>query len=252
MKATAKLLLALALTSSAFGASLTLDVNSYSNGGNGGSYSATITSGPATNASYNSLAKLTSTSFETFCLEPTEYFSPGSSFEYTINSYADAGANEASGRNSTPGDQLSKGTTWLYSQFAQGLLSSATYASGTRKSNNELLQRAFWYLEDDYTGYADATTAYNNNVYLKLIADTFLVGASTTANLAATLTAARDDAANGAYGVWALNITTGTVKNQSQLYYNVTSVPETGATAGMLGLALVTFAALRRRFVNAR
>jgi hypothetical protein len=239
-----------ALGTLAFGDSLKLSTSSYSNGSNGGAYTAMVLSGPANNSSYNALAVLSPGTFETFCLEPTEYFSPGSTYDYTIGSFADGGANEAAGRNSTFGDQLSLGTSWLYSQFATGSLSSATYNSATRQSSYLALQRAFWYLEDDYTAYGSEAGALANNAYLSLVASHF----------SGSLAAAQADAANGANGVWALNITTvsgqNVIKNQSQLYFNVTpttnKVPEQGATFALMGLAVLGLAAVRRKFVSAK
>jgi len=250
MKTTTKLLSLLAaavLASSAFGDSLTLSTSSISNGSNGGSYTATILNGPASNASYSPLAALGANSFETFCLEPTEYFTPGGTYNYTINSFADGGANEAASRNIGPGDQLSKGTTWLYSQLAQGILTGFNYGAG-RKDSNLLLQRAFWYLEDDYS-YTLAQALANPFIAL---------AAKHVANVAvadsASIGLARGNAANGENGVWALNLTSGTrtiTKHQSQLYFEKVSVPEGGLTVVLLGASLLGLAIFRRRTVRA-
>jgi hypothetical protein len=48
------------------------------------------------------------------------------------------------------GDILSKGTAWLYSQFAQELLIGYNFSGATaqRKTSAGLLQNAIWALED--------------------------------------------------------------------------------------------------------
>jgi hypothetical protein len=244
-----------ALSSSAFADSLKLSVNPYSNPSNsgtrGGAYTATVLSGPATSSSYNMNASLgiaTATTFQTFCLEPTEFFNAGSTYNYTIAGAAIGGGNEVSSRNIGPGDQLSLGTTWLYSQFAKGVLSASTYATATRQASNLQLQYAFWYLEDDNSsdpgvtpGYSSAWAALSSNVYLTLVANQFGGGVS-------GLAAAQANAVTGAYGVYALNLTTGSTQNQSQLYYH--QVPEGGATIALLGLALIGMAGFRRRFAK--
>src|SRR5262245_27252455 len=113
---------------SAFADQLMIGTSAYSNGGNGGSYTITPGPGPVTNSSYSPLAILSAGTFESFCLEPTEYFSPGSTYEYTVGSAATGGPStgggiEAPSRNVGPGDQLSVGTAYLYSLFATGNLS---------------------------------------------------------------------------------------------------------------------------------
>jgi hypothetical protein len=238
------LLASCALT--AFGDSLRMNTSTSSNGTSGGAYTVTVLSGPASNSSYSPLAILAGSpanSFESFCLEPTEHFSAGSTYDYTIASYAFGGNNEELSRDVGPGDQLSIGTAWLYSQFAQGILSGYNYGTALqRQASNLQLQRAFWYLEDDFSTYN--TTAFAlTNPFLSLVATNF--GGSANA---LTLEAARANASAGQFGVYALNLTSGTVQNQSQLYYH--SVPEQGATLAYVGLALLGLAVVRRRFVG--
>lgn len=222
---------------------LRLYSSTYSNGGNGGAYTADILSGPLNNSSY--VAGLTGVGgfdFETFCMEPTEHFSSGGLYDYTLGGAVLGGSQEKAGRNATPGDQLSLGTTWLYSQYAQGLLNPALYGNNVtdRKAANRQLQLAFWYLEDEYGSlgvYAEESPGAYANEFLGLVIAQF-----------GTLSAGQDDAADGAYGVWAINITQNGYNKQSQLYYS--RVPETGTTVGMLGLALILIAGLRRRFAS--
>ncbi len=243
MNSSIKLLLAFgsvaALATSAFGDSLKLSTNTYSNGSNGGAYTASHFGTSLTTESYSALVA-TATSFETFCLEPTEYFNAGSTYDFTIASFAFGGANEHVSRNIGPGDQLSLGTTWLYSQYAQGLLAGFDYTAAGRKASNLTLQRAFWYLEDDYS-YGDPLT----NTFLSLVSGQF-----------GSVAAAQANAADGAYGVWALNLTSTTggavTQHQSQLYYHVTSVSDETATLALFGAAFTGLMLLRRRFPIAR
>jgi hypothetical protein len=234
---TIALVAATTVASSAFADTLKMTTSSLSNGSNGGSYTVTIINGPASNAAYASVATpFGGNSFESFCLEPTEYFTPGSTYNYTIASYAFGGANEASGRNSTIGDQLSLGATWLYSQYATGVFAIS-------QASNLQFQRAIWYLEDDYTGYSTLAAALANP-FLSLAAAQF-----------GSLSGAQADAEDGAYGVWALNITSGSgnsiVQNQSQLYFAGNRVPDGGLTAALLGMGLLSMAWVKRRFLRA-
>jgi hypothetical protein len=236
MKIKLALLLSAAIASAsvALADTLVLNTNSYSNGGNGGSYTASAFGTSLTTAGYSSLVS-TSTSFETFCLEPTEYFNPGNTYNFTIASYADGGANNAHG--GAMGDPLSLGTTYLYSKFATGLLAGFDYSAGGHQASNLTLQRAIWYLEDDYTAYSTATNALASNIFLTAVAN--LYGGGTTG-----LAAAQANASAGAYGVYALNLTSGTTKNQSQLYFQV---PESSSTLALLGLAMVGLLGFRRK-----
>lgn len=226
---------------------LVLNTNPYSNGSSGGSYTISNFGSGLTTSSYSNKVS-TATSFETFCMEPTEYFSPGSTYAYTLAGYAYGGSNEAASRNIGPGDQLSVGTTYLYSQFAQGILAGYTYTLGTAKKTANLnLQRAFWYLEDDYTFTGTQAMA---NTFLVQVAQLFGGGTITSSNILSKLEYARANAANGSYGVWAVNVTSnnGSTQNQSQLYYH--SIPDAASTVVLLGLALLGLAGIRRKAVK--
>lgn len=224
---------------------LKLTSGTYANGGNGGAYTVTFTgpglSGPIDNSSYSPLAALSTTTFETFCLEPTEFFNSGSVYNYTVAKFAfGGGVDNHESAPAAAGDLLSQGTSWLYTQYATGALGAATYNAATRKAENLLLQKAFWYLEDDLN-----LTSPLLNPYLSLVA----------AQFGGSLETARANAAANAYNVYALNLTSGsgnTLKqHQSQLYYHVPPrVPDVGATAGLLGLGLAILAATRRRLAS--
>jgi hypothetical protein len=160
-------------------------------------------------------------------VEPTEYFVSGSTYNYTIASNVLGGGIEDVSRDIGPGDRLSVGTAWLYSQFATGTLGGFDYSVAGRKNSNFLLQQAFWYLEDDKPAgsvFSNAAISYFGSVSL-----------------------AKANASPGEYGVYALNLTSGInndAHHQSQLYYHV---PEGGSSALMLGLALLGCAAIRRK-----
>ena len=67
--------------------------------------------------------------FQTFCIETSEFFSPGTAYTATINDRAMFGS-AGSG-----GDPISIGTAWLYRQFASGTLSGYDYLYGVWSSN---------------------------------------------------------------------------------------------------------------------
>ena len=129
--------------------------------------------------------------FQTFCIEASEYFTPGTTYNVTI-SY-DIMYN---GGQFPSGSPIALGTAWLYSQFAAGTLIGSgalpydyTYGSGRTTTAGDL-QQAIWYLQGEETslvnGGADGTAFYN----------------AALAALGATI----NDPANGAYGVIALNL----------------------------------------------
>ena len=77
-------------------------------------------------ANYSPLARnaLGLGGFQTFCIETSEYFSPGVTYNATISEHA------MYGRQPTGGDHISIGTAWLYSQFAAGALTGYDYSYG--------------------------------------------------------------------------------------------------------------------------
>jgi len=134
-----------ALASSAVAATLTISTNASSNGNGLGGGSYTISGSGLDTSAYAPISLVGAAgTFESFCLEYTEYFSPGSTYNYTVANAAVAGAGGAVGGQ----DPVSLGTAWLYSQFANGSLSGFDYGSG-RKTSNNFLQLAFWFFEDE-------------------------------------------------------------------------------------------------------
>lgn len=94
--------------------------------------------------------------FLTFCVEDNEYFSPGSTYSYIINSGAVAGG--ISGQDATDPntglsmDNISIGTAWLYSQFRLGNIAVNTTTAA------ENLQVAIWYLEGETSSLTSGAT----------------------------------------------------------------------------------------------
>jgi len=84
-------------------------------------------------------------SFQTFCLEYTEHFNPGTAYEVTISDKA------IKGGVGPQGDPLSIGTAWLYFEFQKGTLASYDYdpAGGDRSKDAGALQTTIWWLEGE-------------------------------------------------------------------------------------------------------
>jgi hypothetical protein len=135
---------------------------------------------------------------------------------------------------------VSLGGAWLYSQFAQGILSGYDYnpdASGgiftSRAQAAYALQNAIWGL--DGTGGEDLNTgATGYSYYIDLAYSMF--GNSDT------------NAADGAYGVQELLLSYNDAPAQPML---VIVTPDGGSTVILLGMALTGIAVLTRRLVRA-
>ena len=215
-------------------ATITLTTNAVSGGNGGGSYTATTNPGLDVSAYAPSSRVGGANTFESFCLEYGEFFNPGTPYNFSISDAATLG----NGGAVAGSDPISRATAWLYSQFGTGSLAGYTYAIGdTRKNDNTLLQLAFWYFEGEIgngPGLLNTTVNSGNNKFVALALD--------SQNLSNPL-----DNANGAFGVKVLNLTTsGGAHKQSQLY--LTNVPDSGATLGLLGLALIGLVSVRRKF----
>ena len=181
--------------------------------------------------------------FETFCLETGEYAASPSYFV--------VGSAAARGGTVSSTDTISKGTAYLYSEFAKGTLTVTGgnyFAAGspTRATEAGLLQQAIWWLEGEGSDISDAT--YASNPYANAVVSMF-----------GSIAGAKGDATAGYLGVYVLNnfttatardawVQTGTFdstkKAQDFLYY---SVPDAGTTLVLLGGALVGLGALRRK-----
>ena len=160
--------------------------------------------------------------FGTFCVETDEFFSPGSTYDVGLSYQAFGG-----GFNSNTGDTLSKGTAFLYSQFARGILSGFTYNNSASATN---LQNMIWWLEDENVPDQSA------NPFAGLLTTQF--GSLANAKLDV-------DSSGSGYGVMVMNLTSdhGRILNQDQLVY----VPDGGLTIALLGMGLLSLSLIRRR-----
>jgi hypothetical protein len=173
-------------------------------------------------------------SFPTFCIEDAEYINPPPSgpYTYTINTGAVEGGAPGNGANAIdpntglPMDNISRGTAWLFNQFAAGTLTldtgSGSYFDTNRLANAGELQTAIWYLEDENGG--------QNNGYVAL-AETAL---------GTDLNGIKADS-NGEFGVVALNL----FDADGNLAQDQLAVPEP-TMAGCFLLGLGALACLQR------
>jgi hypothetical protein len=168
------------------------------------------------------------TSFQTFCIEKTEFING-----YSTTYNAQLNTNAMYGNVGAPGDPVSVGSGWLYRKFARGSLNAYAYSGTTddRKTSAGLLQKAFWWLEGE--------EAFNaGNIYMAAVVNQF----------GSQLAAQADGGA--IFGVFALNLWTGTGpaanRAQDQLYYN--GVADGGTTFLLLSVTLLAVAILARQF----
>lgn len=227
-----KLLLPAALLSvlanSAMGGTIVLSSNTslYTGANGGGEFMAV--SATLSNSAYAPVVNISPNGLQTFCLETSEALTMGQPYFYTVETGARAG---------TTGDgfdEISVGSAWLMTQFAQGTLAGYNYGPG-RTTSATLLQKAFWLLENEpanggYNG------AYDGSAYQALVVGYF-----------GSLAAAQADATASQLGrVRVLNLTqnaNGTGLRQSQLAY----VPDNYTTLLLLGLGVAAIALQRRR-----
>lgn len=199
--------------------------------GNGGEFTVYGFGSSLSNAGYGAQTRdqdpagdpVTAPGFQTFCIEFNE-FTGGDPTYFKVNSAAVEGG--VSGGNPDP---ISKGTAWLYSQFAAGTLAGYDYTvGGAREAAALALQHAIWYLE----GEGGAANAFYD-------AAVAAVGAGNEFA----------DAEVGEYGVYVLN-TYATAdhdiagKRQDFLY----RVPDGGTTVALFGAVLAGLGALKRTY----
>jgi hypothetical protein len=198
---------------------MTLNTNVWSGVSGGGQFIAALDTGET---------------LQTFCLEYYEHFSPGGTYNYNITDEAISGDQNNHGAGALGGDPISKGTAALYKAFRNGTLTD--YFSpdvATQKANADLLQKAFWFLEDEAAW--GGQTAVNNKYLNDLLTD-FGFG---------SLDAAQMNYAGTDVAV--LNLTTlAGGPAQDQLYFRT---PDGASTIALLGAALLALAAFRRRLV---
>jgi hypothetical protein len=207
--------------------------------GNGGEFLAIPNDGPALGISalYTPGAQGSqANSFETFCIQYNEEFSPGSTYNYQIST-----------ASILPIVPVTIGTGYLYNLFATGTLPGYTYTSASQAAD---LQNTLWNLQGTGPG---ASVIADPGTYDALLIAKF--GSLSNAKLA---TFGVYSAAS--YGVYALNLGTtpdgngGTWPNQDQLIYTGggsagggSSVPDGGSSLVLLGGALGGLALLKRK-----
>jgi hypothetical protein len=236
----------------------------------GGAFTAAFDSGSLTDGSYSSLAKAPSpdptTDFETFCLETLVYFSPDTTYNYTVGlslQQTDSNQWDTYGPNTTSNHAdtgLSVGAAYLYQQYATGAL--ATDLSGSAYNNASFsytstasagaLQAAIWDLENENPLNTSVSPTTNLTADLVDLAESKFtssgnVGSTTgldAAQALVTLSGKTDS-----WDVYVLELTNSSGQPvQDQLYYSTTvQVPEGGSTIALLGAALLGLALFYRR-----
>ena len=163
--------------------------------------------------------------FQSFCIEKNEGFSLNTTYDVVLSDYANYGGVGGATNNKDP---LSKGTAWLYSQFASGILSGYNY-TGTesqREASAAALQNTIWWLENEISNLS------NSNIFKQAVLNQF-----------GSFTNAKSDN-NGMFSVMALNLTDfAGGKHQDQLV----ATPEPAA-ALLLGLGFLGLFGMRRKF----
>ena len=160
--------------------------------------------------------------FQTFCLETSEYVSIGTRYWYDVGTAAKF--NNISGNS----DPICLATAWLYTSYntVSGYSPDATH--------HNAIQNAIWALEDE------SSTA-------SALRDAYISAAQTGAGLGW----ASD--AGGAYGVYVMNVFTADAPNNDfahraqDFLLRVPGVPDGGLTVMLLGLGLGSLAFVSRK-----
>lgn len=148
------------------------------------SYNGTYTGTLTLSLAYGDAINVNSTglgTFDSFCLNSTVYANSGQTYNYTSS-------DTIVPPNSGGPTSITLGTAWLYSEFNNGGLASYGYTYGSAGSADQL-QQAIWYLQGSPGGVDNAfvTDAQSALTSLSLGNET--------------------NAANGAFGVFALTLT---------------------------------------------
>jgi hypothetical protein len=240
-------LLALISAPTAFALTLTLQGNNSVSGGYngygpyqtgvGGEFTFAISDASLVNSYYAGRTRnlVSAPSFQTFCVEGGENID-ASHPVYTANYNTHSVYSNV---------QLTKGAAYLYSQFAQGILSGYNFtgAATAREASAALLQQAIWH----YMGGQESQGTFNASNPFEVAAAAHFVGGEAVANSAAIFGADN-------LSVYVLNLWDSNGKAaQDQLIYttgavpNFNPVPDGGTTAMLLGLAFTGTAFFSRR-----
>lgn len=192
-----------------------------SRAGNGGPFVASTTG-----------ALLGSQTFITFCLEFTEYFTPGQTYNFTLSDAAVAGGNGQTCVSGNCSDPLSAATRWLYYHAAthnHAALFTAAGISVASGGYGAAFQNAIWFIEAERTA-------------------SEVGGTSSAGYLLAQYALANQNwetLYNAGHRVWAMNLTDASGSRvQDQLAYG--RVPEPGSLL-VLGLGFLGVGAMLRR-----
>jgi hypothetical protein len=180
----------------------------------GGEFTA-VTSPGSFLANYGAAATMNG-GFQTFCIETSVEFTPGTSYSYALS------------QSDSLGRPLTDGTAFLYYEFAQGTLQGYDYThAASRLTDAGKLQAAIWLLQGGQT-YPGYPTGGTGNPFYDLAVST----------LGGNLLLPSD----GKYGVAVLQLAdaNGAV-HQNQLV----CVPDGGATFGMLAAGLLALGVLQ-------
>jgi len=146
-------------------------------------------------------------SFQTFCLGSQVDYTPGPGYTYQISDIVEPSGAPPGGVGA-PG-YVTWGTAWLYSQYLGGTLPG--YSGTVNGLFNDALQEAIWTLQKQtFNGIgltlSAAATADPTDLANDLNA---LLGAAVAAATADNIAGGDGSNANGAFGVYALDLLTG-------------------------------------------
>lgn len=147
-----------------------------------------------------------STTFQTFCIGTEVDYYPGNTFDYQISETVKPNNGSFGNGSVGPPGYVTWGVAYLYSQFLAGNIgvggNSPTVTTGTAAEQvNDALQAAIWTLqEQQYSGVVQFGGTLNTS-----LVNQFLNDAATAA--ANDHISSDTNNANGAFGVYALDIT---------------------------------------------